>query len=327
MATNVLVDSKGRTTEERRALQDKMKRVNEIAAANWDDPAWRREMAQELTETIYLGFEHENLLSYMTQVENADFNARVFLKEVKGLRAFWVARGGYIEASTVNAEVLELPRDTIGFHVSEFEDKLRTNFAETQATLVELGIQRLDAEVNLRMFSLLQAAVPNTSPFYISGAGLSLTSLNTALRQVRDESRDFEIAIVGRSLMTDQIIDQLQAGSGTNSTFGAFLPETNEDLLRRGVLGSYRGAKIISLKNYRDDTDTPFFPGNELWVIGRDASKFAFWGGLLSKEYTEDDAWYWHYLARRDFGGVVHRPSRLRRIVDTTITPYTVVPQ
>lgn len=327
MATNVLVDSKGRTTEERRALQDKMKRVNEIAAANWDDPAWRREMAQELTETIYLGFEHENLLSYMTQVENADFNARVFLKEVKGLRAFWVARGGYIEASTVNAEVLELPRDTIGFHVSEFEDKLRTNFAETQATLVELGIQRLDAEVNLRMFSLLQAAVPNTSPYYISGAGLSLTSLNTALRQVRDESRDFEIAIVGRSLMTDQIIDQLQAGSGTNSTFGAFLPETNEDLLRRGVLGSYRGAKIISLKNYRDDTDTPFFPGNELWVIGRDASKFAFWGGLLSKEYTEDDAWYWHYLARRDFGGVVHRPSRLRRIVDTTITPYTVVPQ
>lgn len=327
MATNVLVDSKGRTTEERRALQDKMKRVNEIAAANWDDPTWRREMAQELTETIYLGFEHENLLSYMTQVENADFNARVFLKEVKGLRAFWVARGGYIEASTVNAEVLELPRDTIGFHVSEFEDKLRTNFAETQATLVELGIQRLDAEVNLRMFSLLQAAVPSSSPFYMSGAGLSLASLNTALRQVRDESRDFEIAIVGRSLMTDQIIDQLQAGTGTNSTFGAFLPTTNEDLLRRGVLGTYRGAKIIALKNYRDDTDTPFFPGNELWVIGRDASKFAFWGGLLSKEYTEDDAWYWHYLARRDFGGVVHRPSRLRRIVDTTISPYTVVPQ
>jgi hypothetical protein len=327
MATNVLVDSKGRTTEERRALQDKMKRVNEIAAANWDDPAWRREMAQELTETIYLGFEHENLLSYMTQVENADFNARVFLKEVKGLRAFWVARGGYIEASTVQAEVLEIPRDTIGFHVSEFEDKLRTNFAETQATLVELGVQRLDAEVNLRMFSLLQAAVPSSSPYYISGAGLHLSDLNTALRQVRDESRDFEIAIVGRSLMTDQIIDQLQTGSGTSSTFGAFLPETNEDLLRRGVLGTYRGAKIIALKNYRDDTDTPFFPGNELWVIGRDASKMAFWGGLLSKEFTEDDAWYWHYLARRDFGGVVHRPSRLRRIVDTTITPYAVVAQ
>jgi hypothetical protein len=47
----------------------------------------------------------------------------------------------------------------------------------------------------------------------------------------------------------------------------------------------------------------------------------------MSKEYTEEDAWYWHYIARRDFGGVVHRPSRARRIVDTTIAPYQIVPQ
>jgi hypothetical protein len=319
-----LVDAYGKTHEERRAAKAQIDRLNEIAAENWDNPQWRAEMAQELTETIYLGFEHENLLSYMTQVENADFNARVFLKEVKGLRAFWVARGGYIEASTVKADVLELPRDTIGFHVYEFEDKLRTNFAETQATLVELGIQRLDAEVNLRMLSLLQAAVPSTSPYYVSASGLSLTTLNSALTAVRDESRDFEVAIVGRSTMTDQVINQL-LGSGQQGA--GFFPETNEDLIRRGVLGTYRGAKIITLKNYRDDTDTPFFPANELWVIGRDASKFAFWGGMMSREWTENDAFYWHYLTRRDFGGVVHRPSRLRRVIDTSQAAYTVVAQ
>jgi len=319
-----LLDAHGRSFEERREVKETIARANEIAAANWDDPTWRREMAQELTETIYLGFEHENLLMYMTQVENADFNARVFLKEVKGLRAFWVARGGYIESSTVYADVLEVPRDTIGFHVYEFEDKLRTNFAETQATLVELGVQRLDAMVNLRMLSLLQAAVPLNSQYTLQGSGLNLTTLNTALTQVRDESRDFEVAIVGRSTMTDQIIDGLM---GTSQQGAGFFPETNEDLLRRGVLGTYRGAKIITLKNYRDDTDTPFFPANELWVIARDASKFAFWGGLLSKEYSEQDAWYWHYLARRDFGGVIHRPSRLRRIVDTSQQAYTIVPQ
>lgn len=326
MANSTLVDAYGRTSEERRALKAKVERVNEIAAENWDNPAWRREMAQELTETIYLGFEHENLLMYMTQLENADFNARVFLKEVKGLRAFWVARGGYIESSTVRAEVLEIPRDTIGFHVYEFEDKLRTNFAETQATLVELGIQRLDAAVNLRMLSLLQAAVPSGSPYYTSASGLSLTTLNTALTAVRDESRDFEVAIVGRSTMTDQIIDGIMGVTPGGGGAG-FFPETNEDLLRRGVLGTYRGARIITLKNYRDDTDTPFFPANQLWVIGRDASKFAFWGGLLSKEYSENDNWYWHYLARRDFGGVIHRPSRIRCIVDSSQAPYTIVPQ
>lgn len=314
MTTNsTMVDQYGRTDEERAELRAQVALVNKDAADNWDDPAWRREMAQQLTETIYEGFQHENLLSLIANTENAPFDGRVFVKEVRGLRAFWVARGGYIEASNLKAQVMELPRDTIGFHVFEFEDKLRTNFAETQTTLVDLGIQRLDAEVNLRVLRLFQAAVPSGSDYYISASGVSLDSLNTALREVRDESKSFELSIIGRSTMTDQIQDELL---GTNNGSG-FIPETNEQMVQRGVLGTYRGARIITLRNYKDDQDVSFFPANEMYVVSNDASKFAFWGGLLSKEFVEQDNWYWHYLARRDFGGVVHRPERLRRIVDT----------
>jgi hypothetical protein len=212
---------------------------------------------------------------------------------------------------------MEIPRDMIGFHVYEFEDKLRTNFAETQATLIDLGIQRMDAEVNLRCLRLFQAAIPSSSPFYISGAGLALPALNAAIREVADATLDQgEITIIGRRTMTDQIIDEL-----VNGNYAGFLPETNEQLLRLGVLGTYRGARVLTLRNFKDDEDVPFFPANELYVLGRDASKFAFWGGMLSKEWTEQDNWYWHYIARRDFGGVVHRPDRARRIVDTSITP------
>jgi hypothetical protein len=316
----------GRSLEERREWETRKRALNEIARDNWDDPAWRREMAQELTETIYLGFEHENLLGYMTQVENADFDERVFVKEVRGLRAFFVARGGYIESSSVHAEVFEIPRETVGFHVYEEEDKLRTNFAETQATLVELGVQRLDATVNSWFFTGLQAQVTSASPYYVSVNDLSTSgtsSINNALTAVRDVSRDWEVAIVGRSTMTDQIVNAL-LGVGSQTGAG-FFPELNEDLMRRGVLGTYRGAKIITLKNYLDDTGTPYFPANELWVIGRDASKFAFFGGMLSKEWIENAAWEWHYLARRDAGFVVHRPDRVRRIVDSSIVPYTVI--
>jgi hypothetical protein len=317
MANGVLLDPYGRSDDERKALREKIALVNRDAAENWDNPTWRREMAQEMTETIYEGFDHENLLGLMAEVENAPFDGRVFVKEVRGLRAFWVARGGYIEASTMRAQVMEIPRDTIGFHVTEFEDKLRTNFAETQSTLVDLGIRRLDAEVNNRVLSTFQAAIPDTSPYYIDDSGVSLASLNTALREVRDESKVFDLAIVGRSTMTDQIMDELL---GTSYNGSGFLPETNEQLVQRGVLGTYRGAKIITLRNFQDDEDVSFFPANEMYVIARDASKFAFWGGLMSKEYVEDDNWYWHYLARRDFGGVVHRPERARRIVDTSLT-------
>jgi hypothetical protein len=312
-----IVDRYGRSAEERKELQEKVKRANEVAAANWDDPKWRREMAAEMTDTIYRGFQHENLLGLFATVENAGFNDRIFLKEVRGLRAFWIARGGYIEASSINSDVMELQRDTIGFHVTEFTDKLMVNFAETQANLVDLGIQRLDAEVNLRVLRSFQAAIGPSSPFYITGSGLSLNAVNAALREVRDASRSRNVTIFGRATMTDQIVDLLV---GPNNAYGAFLPETNEALLKLGVLGTYRGARIITLTNYLDDQDTPFFPANEMYIATDDAAKFGFWGGLMSKEYEEDDNWYWHYLARRDFGGVVHRPQRIRRIVDTSIS-------
>jgi len=314
MGNSFAVDTYGRTSTERKELREKIDKVNREAAENWDDPAWRREMAAEMTETIYWGFQHENLLSMMTQVENAGFNDRVFVKEVRGLRAFWVARGGHIEASTVHAEVMELPRDTLGFHVYEFEDKIRTNFAETQATMVDLGIQRMDAEVNKRFLRLLQASMTANPSSKITAAGVSLSSLNLALRQVREASYSRDVAIIGRPTMTEQIIDAIL---GTNGNGNGFLPNTNEELFNRGVIGNYRGANIISLTNWKDDTDVSFFPANELYVIGTDASKCAFWGGLLSKEYVEEDNWYWHYLARRDFGGVVHRPERIRQITDT----------
>lgn len=319
MANSTMIDLHGRTNEERDALRAWKEKVNKEAFENWDNSAWRREMAQAMTEAVYRGFEHENLLSLFAEVENAPFDGRVFVKETRGLKAYWIARGGYIEASSMHSEVMEIPRDTIGFHVYEMEDKLRTNFAETQQTLVRLAGQRMDAQINSRVFSMFQAAVPSSSAYYSSGAGLSLSTLDAAIRRVRDESGQFELAIVGRITMTDQIISELNA----NGAYTGFIPETNEQMLQRGVLGTYRGCRIITLRNYDDDTRTPFFPANELWLVGQGASKFAFWGGLLSKEYVEEDNWYWHYLARRDFGGAVIRPERLHRIVDTSIAAYT----
>lgn len=308
-------DSFSRSVEDRQALRQRCEALSAEARENWEDPQWRRLMAQAITQAIYYGFETENVLDLMSIVERVPEDGRIFMKETRGMRAFWTAKGGYIEASTLQTDVTELVRDMIGFHVYEFEDKLRNNFAETQATLIELGGQRLEAEIQLRVLRTFQAALPNSSPYYVQGAGLSLTALDTAINQVFDETLDGNVVIIGRRAMTGQIVDQLTTGGYTN-----FLPTSNEDFLRRGVIGTYKGATIATLKNFRDDQDVSFFPQNELYVVGRDASKFGFWGGPLSKEWT-DNNWYWHYVARQDFGGGVFRPERLRRIVDTSLAP------
>lgn len=303
------------TPEERAAVREKSELLTAEARENWHNPEWRRLMAQEISSTIYWGFQHENLLQMMSQVEYLPFDGRSFVKEVRGMRAFWTARGGYIEASSMRSDVFEIQRDMIGFHVYEFEDKVENGFGETQANLVTLGQQRLDAEVNLRALHMFQAAVPLSSPYTIQGTGVSLTALDHALNEVFDRSFEGNVTIIGRRTMIGQIVDALASGN-----YAGFLPSTNEEILRTGVLGVYKGATLAYLKNYRDDEDISFFPANEMWVVGRDASKFAYWANPKSKEWT-DEAWYWHFVTRQDFGGVVYRPDRLRRIIDTSTAP------
>lgn len=305
-ATKQLVDALGRTSEERRDHAQLMEAANKEAQDNWDNPKWRQDFAAEMTESILLGFEYETILDRFIEVERTDFNGRIFIREATGLKAFWMARGGYIEASELTSETSEVPRDMIGVHVYEFEDKLINSFAETAQTLRDLAVKRLDAEVNRRVVSLLREAIPTGSPYYLSTPGLGKAGLDNAIRQVRDASSTGEVVIVGRPTMTDQIMD-----------FDGYADEAKEEIRLRGVLGRYKGADIISLKNYKDEDGKAYQPGNELWIISRDVGKFAFYGGLKSKEFVEQDNWYWHYLARRDTGCLVHHPERARRLEDS----------
>lgn len=303
-----LIDSFGRTAEQRAEQKKLMDAANAEAAENWNNPAWRREFAAALTESIMLGFEYETLTNRFIDTQTVGFNDRVLVKETKGLKAFFMARGGYIEASELHAEVTEVPRDMIGAHVYEFEDKFLTNFAETAQDLRNLVVQRIDAEVNRRVHTVLATAIDSGSPYYLDAAGIGKTTLDTAIREVRDATRTGEVVIWGRSTTVDQIMD-----------FDGFSNETLEEIRQRGVLGVYRGCPIISLKNYLDEDDEPFIPENELWVTAKDMGKFAFFGGLQSKEFSEQDNWYWHYVARRDSGVLIHKPERARRLIDTSI--------
>ena len=240
---------------------------------------------------------------------------RVILRERRGMKVFYTSRGGYIEESQLKSEDWQLPRDTIGFHVSEHTDKLRANFAESIEDLVSLGGARLEAEINRRMFNLLQEAVPNTSPYYVASTGLTKAQLDTAIRQVRDAIKPngmgpVPVTIIGRASMIDQISD-FNLG---------FDPEATEEIRSKGRLGVYRGANVVQVINYTDENGLPYIPANELWVFGGTVGKFAMYGGLQVKSWQENTRDYTHYRARRDIGGLVHHPEQARRIVDSSVT-------
>jgi len=307
--------------EEERALGRQLQALNEEARVQLNSAnaeQWLSERAQEMTDAIYEGFKHENLISLFSNVVNVPWEQRVTWSEVRGMKAFWLARGGYIEASSVHKETAEVERDIVGFHVFENLEKLEANFGETASTLIDLGTERLDAEINSRFFTMVQEAVGVGHANYHAGSGVSLATVNEAIGAVRDASKQQNVAIVGRAGVLNSLMFELM---GTSLNGSGFLPSTNEQIIRDGVLGTYLGAPLVPLVNYLDDTDQSYFPADEMYVIAPDASKWVFWGSSRSSSWVEDDLDYWHFRLKKETGGVIHHSDRIARIVDTSVAP------
>jgi hypothetical protein len=169
MHTRSLVDPFGRPKAEDIAAYERAKAaLNKEAQENWLSETWHREQAAILAERFDYGFQFDNLFPTYFEVRQVGEFDTVTLSERRGMQVFWTARGGYIDETQLKTERWDVPRDTVGFHVSEFEDKLRAGYAETIEQLADLALQRLDAEVNRRMFTLLQAAIPSGSPYYVN---------------------------------------------------------------------------------------------------------------------------------------------------------------
>ena len=284
--------------------------LNDEAKENWENDAWQREQAALLASQLDYGFTFENLFGTYFLVRNVGEFEKVYLRERTGLKVFYTHRGGYIEESQLRSEDWELPRDTLGFHISEFEDKLRANFAESIEAIAELGRARLEAEVNRRMFNLLQEAVPSSSPYYVNAAGTGLTKavLDTALREVADAVKPngmgpVPITIFGRAAAVDAISD-----------FEGYADEAKEEIRLRGRLGSYKAANIVRVTNYTDENGVPYIPDDEVWVFGGTVGLFAMYGEMRTRRWVENTVDYVHYRARKDIGGLIHHAEQSRRV-------------
>lgn len=286
-----------------------MEKLNQEARDNWDNEAWHRQVAVDLAESLDVGFTFNNLFASWIQTQNVGEFDRIRIRERRGLKAFWTSRGGYIEESQIRAEEFELPRDTIGFHVSEHIDKLRANFATTIDDLVTLGQSRLEAEVNRRVFSLIRSSIPLGDTNAATTPQVTKDVLDSSLSAVRDaidpDGRGpVPITIAGRASVIDVI-----------SEFPNFSNEANEEIRQRGRLGVYRGANIVQINNYVDEDGEQYLPDNELYVFGGNVGRVVNYGGLQVKTWDENTVDYRHYRARRDTGVSILYPEQARRIL------------
>jgi hypothetical protein len=290
--------------------------LNQEARDRWNDESFHREVAADIAETVDYSFRFTNLFGDYVRVQDVGEFERFILRERRGLKVFWTSRGGEIEESQLKTESWELPRDTLGFHVSEHEDKLRANFSESLEDLTGLAEERMDAEQWRRLLSLLQAGIPTGAPNYVPVNGLSKEVVVDSLREVRDAIKpdgvsNVPVTILGRAAMVDKISD-FELG---------FDPEATAEIRAKGRLGVFRGATVQQLFNYTDEVGASYVPANELWIFGGNVGRFARYGGMQVRPWRENSAWYSHYMGRKDMGGLLHHPEQAVRIVDSTITP------
>lgn len=303
-------------------LQAQINALNEEAAKQVRDPKFRDEQAAIMDEDIFESFQNNNLVSILTNTKYVGLTEEITFRATRGLKARHVARGGYIEESVLTRDIDYIKRDQIGFHVVEHIQRLATGFYATADEIIRLGAQRIDAEVNRRVFKTFEAAVPPSAPNYFGVSGLTLSNLDAAIAYVDDQPVTSQGPLNGPVIVARAgMVAKIKEAITQNNAFGAFLPETNEDLLRRGVVTNYQGVPIVKLQNFLDENDLPFFPGNELWVVGQDVAQTGFYGQPINHNYQELGTEYWHYITRFDYGVAVIHPERLARVVDSTVRP------
>lgn len=291
-------------------LRRQMAALDAEAREHWWDQDWRKSKITDMATVIYEGFKHENLIGQMADVENVAEGEAITIEEVTGLSVVHTSIGARIKESSLTERIWALPQDYLGYHLVELEEKMQAGFARKSGQIINLAVQQMDAGVNKRFIEMIRMALPDTSDYYGEANGLSLPMLQAYIAEVQDEVGAEDVAIFGRHTMVNQIVTELLDQNG-------FTPETNEQMLRNGVLGTYLGARIIKLRNYRDRYRRAFIPGNELYVAARGASKVGFWGGLFQQEWDEPGGWYWHAHGRRKLGMAVRKREWMRRIVDT----------
>jgi len=297
------------TAEKEVKFEEAKAALNAEAKENWQHESWHVEQAAVIAETLDWGFRHETKFPSFFPSKFVGEDEQVVLKERRGLRAFWTSRSGEVDESQLRQSLWEIPKDSLGWHVREFDRNVRNDYAETIAQLIPLAKLQEETETYRRILGVLGTAIDVSSPYYISGS-FDESTLRDAVTDVADTPIPSNarmvngISIVGRRRAIQEILD-----------FTSFNDNTRDSIARTGVLGTYYGADVVTLDNYQDEDGVAFLPDDELWVIGGGVGLFVSWGGSVVRQWMENKVDYRHYKSMRDVNAVVTHPEVARRIV------------
>jgi len=140
--------------------------------------------------------------------------------------------------------------------------------------------------------SVLHSAADNWStPFYGAGTGIVKSVLNP---MIQHWMRTGSVTLLGDIAIISQLAEQTGFTAATAAQ--QFSPGVIDEVMRTGLIGTYYGAKVVSLVNpFLNDNVTPLIDTKRMYVLPSAASsdmrplKVVFEGDVQSTESTNID--------------------------------------
>ncbi len=287
--------------------------LNEEASRFWGDKSWMREQADLIAETLDFTSNVPNIFSQVVDTRTVGEFDRVMFTEKSGFTVYWTHRGGILEEVDMSGDQYEIGRDTLGFSVREFTDKLRAGWAEQLSTLLNYGKAAMVTEINRRLISMMVAATASGSGYYVDATGTGLTAavLGQAIRDVSDAPAPAgvlgpnTVTVMGRAGALAAIAD-----------FTGYSQNSLEEIERTGSLAKWRGANLVELPNILGPSGSSAFSDKDVYVFTRNVGHIVLYGGHLVRAWEEDAVDYSRIRCRRDAGISLNGLQRgyLRRI-------------
>lgn len=222
----------------------------------------------------------------------------------KGIKAYVHEPGSYAPKSMITQESIVAYPELISANPEVLINQLRSGRVGDIQYIRRRATAEIIGKKNSITFNTILGAVPDTSEdnYAECTTEVDKLALNAAMSYVSDVAGGVK-AIIGRGPAVDPIAD-----------FEGFSDATQEQIDKKGQLGSYRGARIVRLKQYVDADGVATIPEDEILVIG-DYVGHAFTVGDMGAEQALDvNTLLWNIHLYEQFGCVVIYADRIYRI-------------
>jgi hypothetical protein len=293
--------------------KQRMKDDSEIALAEHfgraDHLSDLTELSFDLVNLAWADAMTEDLVPQIIEVKTVGMNETDYIEDdLRGLRAYWQGKGGQILSDVLRYERTYMPREEIVTAIDGHQDEFASNFWGSFDRLRSQANEKVRQAPVLRLVELVRAAI-TSGTYYGTFAAATLTAAQV-----------------------DSVVDEVIARSGHASILGspmalrylstvglAYGPNVQEQILRTGVIGVYKGSSVVQLENFEDFAGNFVLPNNELWIVGKKAGRLTYYGDSAKVQILQLPSFMRRWETAKDAGMLLFGANRgyLARIVLT----------